>query len=120
MKMKPKQPVITEKKDRRKFDRTFKQEAVDLWLSSGKSAQAVAEELGIHHERLYSWRRILAPAALGGQGAAGAKPTLDELSAENVALRRENEHLRQQREILKKTLGILSESPKNAINGSKP
>jgi hypothetical protein len=36
---------------------------------------------------------------------------------ENAALRREVEHLRQQRDILKKTLGILSEPPTNAFSG---
>jgi hypothetical protein len=32
-------------------------------------------------------------------------------------LRRENDYLRQQRDILKKTLGILSEAPTNGISG---
>jgi hypothetical protein len=40
------------------------------------------------------------------------------LEAENSGLRRENDYLRQQRDILKKkTLGILSEPPSNAFNG---
>ena len=33
-------------KRRRKFDETFKREAVQNWLNSGKSAEVVAEELG--------------------------------------------------------------------------
>jgi transposase len=120
MKTKLKHPVISEKTPRRKFDQSFKQESVDLWVSSGKSAQVIAQELGIHHERLYTWRRLLAPAAPGGKGAAGAKSNAEELAAENAALRRENDHLRQQRDILKKTLGILSEPPRNATGASKP
>ena len=44
--------------------------------------------------------------------------TAEELTSENAALRRELERVRQQRDILKKTLGILSEPPSNGSNGS--
>ena len=52
-------------KARRKFDDTFKREAVQHWLSSGKSAELIASELGIQQERLYAWKRRFAPAAAG-------------------------------------------------------
>ena len=35
-------------KTRRKFDETFKREAVQNWLSSAKSAAVIAQELGLH------------------------------------------------------------------------
>jgi hypothetical protein len=41
----------------------------------------------------------------------------EQLEADNASLRRDNEYLRQQRDILKKTLGILSEPPTSALNG---
>ena len=41
----------------------------------------------------------------------------EQLGVENTGLQRENEYLRQQRDILKKTLGILSEAPSNGISG---
>ena len=41
-------PVNQSKNIRKKFDKTFKQHAVELWLSSGKAATEVAAELGIH------------------------------------------------------------------------
>ena len=104
-----KQAVVPTKKRRRKYDRTFKAEAVALWQSSGKSAQEIAGQLGISEGLLHAWKA-------SGQVPSG--PQAD-LQAEN-ALRRENELLRQQRDILKKTLGIISESPKNATNGSTP
>ena len=50
-------------KTQRKFDRTFKREAVNNWLTSGKSASVVALELGILPNRLYAWRKAVAPAA---------------------------------------------------------
>jgi transposase len=98
-------PAIQAKKTRKKFDRTFKQHAVELWLNSGKTATEVAAELGIHAQRLSAWRERCAPR------------TAEQLEVENTGLRRENDYLRQQRDILKKTLGILSEPPSNAFNG---
>jgi transposase len=110
-------PVIQSKKTRKKFDKAFKQQAVELWLNSGKGATEVAAELGIHAQRLSAWRTRLAPPSSGGKGDGGAKRSAEQLEVENSGLRRENDYLRQQRDILKKTLGILSEPPSNGING---
>ena len=41
----------------------------------------------------------------------------EQLEAKIASLQRENDYLRQQRDILKKTLGILSEPPTNGIGG---
>lgn len=106
-------------KTRRKYDDTFKREAVQNWLSSGKSAEVIAQELGLHAERLYAWRKRFAPADAGGRAAAGAKPrTVAELQNELDAARREITRISEQRDILKKTLGILSEPSPNGMNGS--
>jgi len=110
------EPVIQTKKSRRKFDKAFKQRAVELWLNSGRSATEVAVELGIDPQRLAAWRARFGPPPPGGEGG-GAKRTAEQLETENITLRRENDYLRQQRDILKKTLGILSETPTSAING---
>ena len=105
-------------KPRQKFDQTFKREAVNNWLASGKSASVVAVELGILPNRLYAWRVRFAPAAAGGKAAAGAKPgSAAELQTQLEAARREIRHLTEQRDILKKTLGILSAPSPNATNG---
>ena len=53
-------------KSRRKFDETFKREAVLNWLHSGKSAEVVGEELGIDANLLYAWRKLV-PAVAGGK-----------------------------------------------------
>ena len=103
---------------RRKFDDTFKREAVDHWLSSGKTAAVIANELGLKVERLYAWRKIFAPAGAGGGAAAGAKTgSSASLQAQLDVALREVRHLREQRDILKKTLGILSEPPNTATGG---
>jgi transposase len=113
-----KEPVIQTKRSRRKFDNAFKQRAVELWLNSGRAATEVAAELGIASQRLSAWRRRFAPPPPGGEGGGGAKRSAEQLETENSSLRREIDYLRQQRDILKKTLGILSETPSNAFNGS--
>jgi transposase len=110
------EPVIQPKKTRKKFDKAFKQRAVELWLNSGKAATVVAAELGIHSQRLSAWRDRLAPPPPSGKGG-GAERSAEQLEVENTNLRRENDYLRQQRDILKKTLGILSETQTSAING---
>ena len=108
----------THLKSRRKFDETFKREAVQNWLHSGKSAEVIAEELGLSANLLYNWKKLFAPDAVGGR-TAGAKPgSAADLQSQLDAARRENRHLREQRDILKKTLGILSEPSWNATSGS--
>jgi transposase-like protein len=105
----------------RKYDNTFKGEAVSNWLSSGKSATVIGQELGLSPGRLYAWRKRFGPADAGGRAAAGPKPgSSADLQAQLDAAQRENRHLREQRDILKKTLGILSEPSLNASNGSTP
>jgi transposase-like protein len=89
-------------KVRRKFDETFKRESVQHWVQSGQSAEVIAQELGLKAHRLYAWK----PGSLA------------DLQGQLDAALRENRHLREQRDILKKTLGILSEPSLNATNGS--
>lgn len=101
-----KEAIVPTKKTRRKFDANFKREAVDMWQNSGKPAQQVATELGIREGQLYEWKKRVMPSLPQG-----------DLQAENAALRKEVALLRQQRDILKKTLGIISEPPKNGSSG---
>lgn len=101
-------------KPRRRYDEVFKREAVNHWLSSGRSAETIAQELGVKSKQIYAWRKRFAPNATVGQPAT----TLAEAQAQLAAAQREIRHLRDQRDILKKTLGILSELPPSATNAS--
>jgi len=98
-------------KARRKYDAAFKQEAVALWLSSGKSARQISAELGITQGHLYDWKKGYGPVPPASEA---------QKNTELAALRRENALLRQQRDILKKTLGIVFEAPNSDSNGSRP
>ena len=109
----------TPAKARRKFDDAFRREALNHWVNSGQSAETIARELGINANQLYAWKQRFAPADAGGKAAAGAKPaTLAEAQARLEAAEREIARLREQRDILKKTLGIISEPPRNGLSGS--
>jgi transposase len=109
-----KMPVRTH----RKFDENFKSQAVAHWLSSGKSAEVIARELGINANLLYVWRKRLAPPD-ARRAAPGKKPgSIAALQAQLDAAHRELARVREQRDILKKTLGILSDPQPNGMNGS--
>jgi transposase-like protein len=55
------EPVIRTKKSRTKYDSAFKQRAVELWQTSGRTATQVAAELGIRAQLLSAWRERFAP-----------------------------------------------------------
>ena len=104
-------------KSRRKFDATFKREAVQNWLDSGKSAEVVGDELGLTANLLYAWRKHV-PAVAGGRTTAVKPGSVADLQGQLEAAQRELRHVREQCTILKKTLGILSEPSLNGMNGS--
>jgi transposase len=88
----------------------YKEEALELWRNSGRSAAKVAAELGIRPPLLYRWAHLeREPKA--AKSSPNAKRTIEELEAEIGHLRAENAKLLEQREVLKKSLGILSEAP---------
>jgi transposase len=98
------------------YTKEYKQRALELWRSSGRSAAKVAAELGIRPPLLYRWAR----AERGASDTAVAKPvrSVAQLETEIRRLSEENAKLREQREILKKSLGILSEPPSRGMPGS--
>ena len=76
---------------------------------SGRSAAKVAAELGIRAPLFYRWARPKHQANLSGNESKSGR-SVEELEAEIRRLRAENAKLLEQREVLKKSLGILSEA----------
>ena len=106
------------KPPRRRYNEAFKQEAVRLWRSSGVGAKQTAEQLGISEQNLYDWgQRALRPTRVVGAGGAHAGE--EDLAAENERLKRELARMTEQRDILKKAAGILSEPSPSGMPGSK-
>ena len=93
---------------RRKYTPEFKREAVELSRTSEKAVAQVARELGIAPKLLYRWRSESAGVKEEAFPGPGNRPALE---AENARLRREVARLEQEREILKKALGIFSRVP---------
>jgi len=87
------------------YSKEFKEEAVRLAQTSGKSIAQIARELGISDSAIHGWRRELAEHSQEAFPGKGHQTALEE---ENRRLKRENEILRQEREILKKAMSIFS------------
>jgi transposase len=94
----------------KRYDATFKRDAVELLLTSGKPLKVLAVELGVCDVTLRNWRdrhlQKTEPIETDGK----------KLSAQQLAmeLRRAQKELavaNRRNEILKKALGILSQEP---------
>ncbi|CAN5575084.1 hypothetical protein BH20VER1_BH20VER1_13770 [soil metagenome] len=96
----------------------YKEQALELWRASGRSAAKVAAELGIRAPLLYRWARTERPPSNASPPGQKRLRTVEELEAEIRRLRGENAKLLEQREVLKKSLGILSEVPPRGMPGS--
>lgn len=104
----------------RNYDSGFRQEAVNLLLSSPRPLKRVAAELGISPNALRAWRdkalgKVRAAQADAVQPQGRSAAPLADAAGEIRRLQRENEYLRRQREILKKAMSILSEDPPSSM-----
>jgi transposase len=93
------------KKSRRTYTREFKLEALRLLETSDKSAAQIERDLGISVGCLSRWKRELAADGTGAFPGQGHLTPDQELIRQ---LERENEILRQERDILKKAVAIFS------------
>ena len=87
-------------------------EALQLVESSGKSAAQIARDLGIPEGSLYRWRNEF--SARGDQAFPG-QGNLPADQEELRKLRRENEILRQERDILKKAIAIFTRTRQSGL-----
>ena len=99
-------------KKRSEYTEEFKVDAVRLSNSGQKSVRAIANDLGISYHTLENWRRKLPQKKRQtAEAAHSSEPTVAELQRENQRLKRQMEVLRQERDILKKAMGIFADSP---------
>lgn len=101
---------------RRHYDENYKRHAVELTLRGDRSVTQVAGELGVAESMLYEWRRKYAPRP---GAATGAPQSLEQATEEIARLRSEVVRLQEREIILKKSLGILSETPESGMPKSK-
>ena len=108
---KPETRPATQEPRSKRYEQTFKKQAVENWLQSGKPGTQIARELGVSYPTLKQWKRCY---------WGDAMPARPDLESENRALRAELARVREQRDILKKTLGIFAVPSRNATSVSRP
>lgn len=94
--------------DRKMYTREYKLEVLELARTSGKTNAILEAELGLYQGQISTWRRAF--VSEGPQAFPGTGHQTDN-DAELQRLRRENEILRQERDILKKAVAIFSVPP---------
>lgn len=89
-----------------KYDKSFKQEAIRLTLSGGKSIAQTARDLGIKESLLYSWisQAKQSQTPISSNEFKNTSELIDELNR----LRKENARLKEEREILKKAAAFFA------------
>ena len=80
------------------YDDTFQRETVDHWIRSGKSARQVARDMDVSEHTLRSWKK----KHFSEEGG----PQQINLQDEVTRMRLEIAELREERDILKKSVAI--------------
>ena len=96
-------------KKRKRFNRQFKLDAVNLVINGGRPVAEVARVLGIEENTLYRWKRDLERE---GADAFPGKGKLSPQEEELRRLRRELEEVKEDRDILKKAVAFFSKHGK--------
>jgi len=91
---------------RRVFDQQFKDEALRLVATSGKSVSQVAKDLGINVNTLHHWRNN---AISERRMPVSQEETLEQ---KVKRLERENKLLAEERDIIKKAIAYFAQPPK--------
>jgi transposase len=96
---------------RKKYSKQFKLDAIQMYENGEKSMAQVERELGITVGLLAKWREELLQAK-DQKDAFPGNGNMPDSEARIQQLERENAQLRQEKEILKKVLGIYSKDAK--------
>jgi len=104
---------MAERRDRKKYDAEFKRQTVQLADESKRKVGEIEHEMGLYQGAIRHWREELQKdKEQAFPGTGHLKPTDEEMRR----LRRENEILRQERDILKKAVAIFSKPPPTGSN----
>lgn len=95
--------------NRRKYDKEFKINAVKLYEESGKTLGEIEDELGITRGNLHRWRKDL---KIGTENAFPGNGKISAKDQELMKLKREYRIVKEERDILKKAIGIFSAAQK--------
>ncbi len=90
---------------RKNYTREFKEDAVRLVVDQGYKVTEAARNLGIHENQLRRWKKEY---MADKEGAFPGKGKLPPEQEELIRLRKENQRLRMEREILKKAAAFFA------------
>jgi len=85
---------------KKRYSKEFKLEAVKLLDSSDQTGDEIAKELGIKRNQLYKWREELIKKGDAAFQGPGRKPSNQDDQV--TRLKKENDRLKEELEILKK------------------
>ena len=96
-----------EKRIKRTFDKEFKINTVKLILNKEKKIAELARELSVNENTIHNWKNQYLKDSNDAFPGKGHQTPMEE---ELTKLRRENKVLQEERDILKKALGIFSKA----------
>lgn len=99
------------RKNRKTYTEEFKVEAVKLLLENQQTLKAIADNLGIGVSTLTRWKSNYLKANQDSKMAFPGKGKLSPHDAELKALKKENEQLKRERDILKKAMAYFAQVP---------
>jgi transposase len=97
------------KQTKKRYDASFKREAVRMADQSNKSDIQIEQDLGISHGTIYRWRKEFQEDPVNAFPGTGHQTALEE---EVRRLRRERDEAVMERDILKKAIAIFSRTQK--------
>lgn len=105
---------MEQKSKRRSHGREFKLEAVKRSYDLGKTVAEVARELDVRENDLHEWRSQV--SRKGENVFPGAGPKTSNNKIEIDRLKKENARLREERDILKKSLIFFAKDENKGLN----
>ena len=100
---------MNQKRTRQKYTKEFKNDAVQLVVEQGYSTNEVGRRLGVSQTNVSRWVR---EHQLENEPSINGGATRSELENEVKRLRKENQRLRMEREILKKAAAFFANESK--------
>ena len=94
----------------KKYDKSFKEQAIQLALSSNQSIAQTAKELGVLETTLYYWVNTAKTQKMAPESKQA--PDLNKMHEELLKLRKENQRLKDTCDILKKATTFFANDTK--------
>jgi transposase-like protein len=96
-------------KEQKQYEKQFKIDSVEYFLSQDKSARKIAEHFGVCDKTFYAWIREYKE---NGSNSFRGKGIIKASNEELMTLKKELADVKEERDILKKAIAIFSKTKK--------